>query len=259
MSTRDPQHYPRWRVYLLVDPTTPPTNHSLGTVFYVGLRDHLPEPADLRDAADPESLPKAEVPARERLQSLIDQGVRPVVEVITGAVRHGLESQSFVRATLDPPPLNVGPTSGIKRLPGDLIRAVSSAREVALPDEGAVLQPVLQLPAEQYWAMGEDELFRTYVETFTGRSRFQALDRGQEGPLPILLTTRDSTDHLVFPSGFVLGVWLISGFEPLNAERSQWRVILSDDHAHLAALRRRYLHQVISRYDRRALPLGGTS
>ena len=64
-----------WRTYLLIDPTTGPSNHALGTIFYVGLRHELPQPVDLREATAPESLPEGETKARERLEHLNREGV----------------------------------------------------------------------------------------------------------------------------------------------------------------------------------------
>ena len=70
------------RIYLLIDSSTGPTNHPLGTIFYVGLRSDLPEPVYLREATEPESLPEAEVAARARLGHLNREGVRVIVEVV---------------------------------------------------------------------------------------------------------------------------------------------------------------------------------
>ena len=71
-----------WRTYLLIDPTTGPSNHALGTIFYVGLRHELPQPVDLREATAPESLPEGETKARERLEHLNREGGRVIVEVV---------------------------------------------------------------------------------------------------------------------------------------------------------------------------------
>ena len=77
-----PQTAAPWRIYLLIDSSTGPTNHPLGTIFYVGLRSDLPEPVYLREATEPESLPEAEVAARARLGHLNREGVRVIVEVV---------------------------------------------------------------------------------------------------------------------------------------------------------------------------------
>ncbi|ROR74422.1 hypothetical protein EDD31_2838 [Bogoriella caseilytica] len=70
-----------WRLYLLIDPTTGPTNHARGTVFYVGYRAR-PNHGDLDHLARPESLPRVDREARDKLVELRAAGVAPVVEVL---------------------------------------------------------------------------------------------------------------------------------------------------------------------------------
>ncbi|MCT2252632.1 hypothetical protein M3G46_08625 [Corynebacterium sanguinis] len=57
----------------------------------MGLRSDLPEPVDLREAAEPESLPEEETKARAHLKHLHRQGGRVIVEVIPEQhnVKHG--------------------------------------------------------------------------------------------------------------------------------------------------------------------------
>ena len=75
-------------LYLLIDPSTMPTNHAEGTVFYVGSwSDTTSDSGGVRamlDLALPEALPKnAPAGVAERLAALWEVGVAPLVRVLS--------------------------------------------------------------------------------------------------------------------------------------------------------------------------------
>lgn len=253
-----------WHVYLLIDPTTEPTNHSMGTVFYVGLHESLPDPGDLRDLLAPEALPEEEVEARERLRHLLEAGERPLVEVIEGswpgqprgsAGRGAQAAVEIVCAALTPRPLNRAPLS-VERLPGSFVQTIMGARQVRLPEDGAILSPLKKLAGRDYLAMGDEGLFRKYVETnVSGMQSSAAFARVREEPMPLLLIARRGTDPSLFTDGFVLGVWLVEQIVPVVGSLELRRVVLSEDQETLGALRRRYLHQIVAPDDTRGISL----
>lgn len=251
-----------WRIYLLIDPSTKPTNHPLGTIFYVGLRSELPEPVDLREAAEPESIPEEETAARMRLARLNQEGVRVLVEVVPEQNWVNAETASLARtvgalcATLHPSPLNERLKS--IRWPGSLAQTVETARLVPLPEGGAILRthkgptPVAELP------LGDPEaLFTEAVAVVDGHSAPRAIgNRLREGgPLPLVLMAEGRTGRGVLPGGFVLGVWMVESVVPVNEERTQWRVTRYDDPQTEGALRRRFLHQLVDPTDFNGLKL----
>lgn len=190
-----------WRIFLLIDPSTGPSNHPLGTIFYVGLRSELPEPVDLRDATQPQALPDEEVAARKRLAQLNAEGVRVLVEVIPEVWQERSQPPGLPRvvgtlcATLHPAPLNVRHT-GI-RWPGSLAQKVESASEVPLPETGAILRrhqgsvPVATLPL-----LDPDTLFQQQVEFVEGRTSPREVSNRllADGPMPLLLVAEGRTE-----------------------------------------------------------------
>ncbi len=245
-----------WRIYLLIDTTTGPTNHALGTIFYVGLRSELPEPADLREATEPESLPEAEQPARERLEHLNREGVRVLVEVIPEQWQESSKPPGLPRvvgtlcATLHPAPLNER-HKGV-RWPASLAQLVERARRVELPEGGAIIRrhrgsvPVATLPL-----LDPDTLFTEQVEFVEGRNSPREVSNrlANGGSLPLFLVAEGRTERGVIPGDFVLGAWMIDSIEPVDEERIKWRVVRADDPATEGALRRRYLHHLVGTGD----------
>lgn len=251
-----PQTALPWRIYLLIDSSTGPTNHPLGTVFYVGLRSELPEPVDLREATQPESLPEEEETARERLARLNAEGARVIVEVIPEQWRERSGPPGLPRvvgtlcATLHPAPLNI--RHAAVRWPGSLAQMVERARRVELPEGGAIIRrhrgsvPVATLPL-----LDPDTLFTEQVEFVEGRNSPREVSNrlADGGPLPLFLVAEGKTERGVIPGDFVLGAWMIERIEPVDEERIKWRVVRADDPATEGALRRRYLHQLIGTGD----------
>ena len=241
-----------WRIYLLIDSSTGPTNHPLGTIFYVGLRSDLPEPVYLREATEPESLPEAEVAARARLGHLNREGVRVIVEVVPEQWQEPARPPGLPRvvgtlcAALHPAPLNERYQA--VRWPASLAQTVEKMDQVALPESGAIVRnhqgsvPVATLPL-----LDPDELFEKHVEFVEGRTspRSVSNELAAVGPLPLFLVTEGRRDRGVIPGDFVLGVWMIERIEPMDEERRNWRVIRADDPELEGALRRRYLHHLL--------------
>lgn len=241
-----------WRIYLLIDPTTRRKNHPLGQVFYVGIRDDLPEPVDLREVTEPQSLPEVEGPARERLERLNEQGVRVVVEVIpeqdwqnsaSGLTR----AVGSLCATLHPAPLNVRAAS--VRWPASLAQTIERASTVALPEEGAIIRrhqgevPVATLPL-----LDQDNLFKDHVEVVEGRTSPSAISNRlrRDGPMPLLLVAEGRRGRGVLPSDFVLGAWMVDAIERLNESQHTWRVVRAKSTDVEGALRRRYVHCLVN-------------
>ncbi|WP_312721213.1 hypothetical protein [Mobilicoccus sp.] len=251
-----------WRIFLLIDPSTRPTNHPLGMIFYVGLRDELPQPVDLREATEPQALPAEETPARERLERLNSEGIRVLVEVIPEQWQESARPPGLPRvvgtlcATLHPAPLNVR-HAGV-RWPGALAQKVESAREVPVPDGGVIIRrhqgsvPVATLPL-----LDPDDLFEQQVEFVEGRNSPREVSNrlADGGPLPLFLVAEGRTERGVLPSNFVLGAWMIERIEPVDEERLRWRVVRADDGETEGALRRRYLHHLVDAGDPAVLRL----
>lgn len=251
-----------WRIYLLIDPTTGPTNHPLGTVFYVGLRHELPEPVDLREVTQPEALTAEETAARERLERLNTEGVRVLVEVIPEQWRETSNPPGLPRvvgtlcATLHPAPLNVR-HAGF-RWPGALAQTVESAREVPVPEGGVIIRrhqggvPVATLPL-----LDPDTLFQQQVEFVEGRTSPREVSNRllADGPMPLLLVAEGRTERGVLPSNFVIGAWMVERIEPVDEERLRWRVVRADDAETEGALRRRYLNHLVDAGDLAVLRL----
>lgn len=257
-----PQTAVPWRIYLLIDPTTGPTNHPLGTIFYVGLRADLRETVDLREVTEPESLPGEEGAARGRLEHLNREGVRVVVEVVPEQWGEVSRPPGLPRvvgtlcAALHPAPLNERLKS--VRWPASLAQAVEGADVVRLPESGAILRlhkggtPVAHLPL-----LDDKSLYEESLRVVEGRDSPRAISNTlkQGGPLPLLLVAEGRTGRGVLPGGFVLGAWMAEAIEPLNEKRTEWQVVLHDDPGAVGALRRRYLHQLVSLDDLHALKL----
>ncbi len=249
-----------WRIYLLIDTSTKATNHPLGTIFYVGNRQDLPEPVDLREASEPESLPEGETRAREHLKHLHRQGVRVIVEVIPEQhnVTPGGLDRTLVSlcAALHPAPLNERHEA--VRWPGSLVQTVERAQFVPLPEDGAILRthtgptPIAQLPV-----LDEQSLFGENLAVIEGSTAPKTVAKAlrEGGPLPLLLVADGRSGRGVIPGGFVFGVWVAEAIEPINEGQTRWRVLLHDDPEMVGALRRRYLHQRVSLDDFNALRL----
>lgn len=250
-----PQTAVPWRIYLLIDTSTKATNHPFGTIFYVGNRQDLPEPVDLREASEPESLPEDETRARKHLKYLNAQGVRVLVEVIPeqhvlNAPRGLDRAVVALCAALHPPPLNERYQS--VRWPGSLAQTVERPEQVALPESGALLRrhqgtvAVATLPL-----LDPEELFEQHVEIVEGRTSPQRASNelAAGGPLPLFLVTEGRRERGVIQGDFVLGVWMIRSIEPVNEERTVWRVVRAHDPETEGALRRRYLHHLVQTGD----------
>ena len=251
-----------WRIYLLIDPTTGPSNHAVGTIFYVGLRHELPQPVDLREATAPESLPEGETQARERLAHLNREGVRVIVEVVPEQGWSSADSGHLARtvgtlcACLHPAPLNERLKS--VRWPAQLVHTVESARIVPLPEDGAILRTHTGLtPIAQFPVLDEQTLFEESLAEIEGSTAPKTVAKAlrEGGPLPLLLVAEGRTGRGVIPGGFVFGVWVAEAIEPINEGQTRWRVLLHDDPEMVGALRRRYLHQRVSLDDFNALKL----
>lgn len=245
-----------WRIYLLIDSSTGPTNHPFGTIFYVGNRQDLPEPVDLREVTEAQSLPEEEVAARERLERLNREGIRVIVEVVPEQWQDVARPPGLPRvvgtlcATLHPAPLNERYQS--VRWPGSLAQTVERPERVTLPESGAIVRshqgsvPVATLPL-----LNPDELFEKHVEFVQGHAspRRVSNELTDGGPLPLFLVTEGRRERGVIQGDFVLGVWMIRSIEPLNEERTAWRVVRDHDPETEGALRRRYLHHLVQTGD----------
>lgn len=249
-----------WRIYLLIDSSTGPINHPFGTIFYVGNRQDLPEPVDLREVTEAQSLPEEEVAARERLERLNREGIRVIVEVIPE--QHNVTPGGLDRAlmslcaALHPAPLNERHEA--VRWPGSLVQTVERAQFVPLPEDGAILRthtgptPIAQLPV-----LDEQSLFEESLAVIEGSTAPKTVAKAlrEGGPLPLLLVADGRSGRGVIPGGFVFGVWVAEAIEPINEGQTRWRVLLHDDPEMVGALRRRYLHQRVSLDDFNALRL----
>lgn len=248
-----------WRIYLLIDPSTKPTNHPLGTIFYVGLRSELPQPVDLREAVQWQSLPEDEGPARDRLTRLTQEGARVLVEVVPEQdwpnTQGGIDrTVAALCSALHPAPLNVR-HRGL-RWPASLAQLVENPPTAPLPEGGAIIRRhqgevrVAELPL-----LEQDALFREHVEFVEGttspRTIANRVDEG--GPLPLLLVAQGRRQRGVLPSNFVLGAWMVERIAQVTERR--WRVVRAEGQQTEAALRRRYLGTVIDPREDAALSL----
>lgn len=246
-----PQTAVPWRIYLLIDPTARRKNHPLGQVFYVGAREDLREPVDLREASEPQSLPEIEATARERLERLNREGVRVVVEIIpeqdwsntSAGIARAVGS---ICAALHPAPLNVRHAS--VRWPASLAQTLERTTTVPLPEGGAIIRrhqgemPVAMLPL-----LDPETLFREHVESVEGRTSPRAISNRlrEDGPLPLLLVAEGRKGRGVLPSDFVLAAWMVEGLEALDEAGTRWRVLRTNDPEAEQALRRRYLYNLV--------------
>lgn len=250
-----PKRYP-WLVYLLVDPTTTPTNHPQGTVFYVGNRLDLAryEPLDMRDLLAPESIPEDEAPARERLQALVDEGVDVVIQVVTDSVNYGPRSLEVTQAqtigaivaTMHPRPLNTR-ANGIL-WSADLAQRVSDAVELDLPVDAILARTRGEAPLAELATMTQDDLFQASIAQVPGmrHTPTTAATLRESGPRPLLLVVGGHRrPYYKLPAGFVLGAWMVESIEPDPDQPDTWRVTRADDLEETLALQRHFVHRVV--------------
>lgn len=144
-------------LYLLVDPTTGPTNHGEGTIFYVGSRAdgsrRTSAVADLLDLnaveALPGSVPEAVV---ERVAALWAMGVAPLVRVLSfggpaqGEVLDGPRLAALWATRLKPRPFTVlsegvEPQLGRDAESRQIVQRIGEVREWAVQDYVTVRAP----------------------------------------------------------------------------------------------------------------------
>lgn len=233
-------------LYLLIDPTTGPTNHADGTVFYVGCAQDtvgLPGAArDLLDLGAPEAVPAtAPVAVVARVTALWASGVAPLVKILTFGGPGQLEDLDGPRlargwaASLSPRPLNALPNLPQPKLVVDaesrqLLRHAGMTQEwvvedyvtlrdprpVVLPTEVPVLVAGLDLK-QLSWSdvappgieMGKPPAPRWW--DVARKRHTTALWRWvtslKEDPLLVLVVRRRQTEEELFPVGLVVGVW----------------------------------------------------
>lgn len=254
-----------WHIYLLIDPSTGPGNHALGTIFYVGLRSDLPEPVDLREVTEPQSLPEAEVATRERLERLNREGVRVLVEVIPEQWHERTNPPGLPRvvgtlcATLHPAPLNERHKA--VRWPASFVQTIERAEEMPLPEGGVIIRRHQErVPIAALSVLDPDELFEQQVALVEGRASPRDVSNRlhEDDPVPLFLVSDGRRERGVTPSNFVLGVWLVQSIEAVDSELTKWRVVRADDPETEGALRRRYLHQRVDLRSLDALHLRNT-
>ena len=274
-------------LYLLIDPTTGPTNHSQGTVFYVGwAHDTVGLPGAARELLDlgaPEAVPAtAPVAVVERVKALWAAGLVPVIRIVTFGGPGQLEDLDGARlaggwaASLSPRPRSVGrdlppPKRVVDAESRQLLRHADLAREwavedyvtlrdprpVVLPTEVPVLMAGLNL--KQYsWS----DIAPSGIEfTATPAVRWWDLARGrrtsalwrwvtslQEDPLLVLVVRRPGAAEELFPVGLVVGVW--SG--RVRRDRPHERVVAVDPEPigpHLTELRHALLRGRLTEVD----------
>jgi len=233
-------------LYLLIDPTTGPTNHSQGTVFYVGwAQDTVGLPGAARELLDlgaPEAVPAtAPVAVVERVKALWAAGLAPVVRIMTFGGPGQLEDLDGARlaqgwaASLSPRPWSVGrdlppPKRVVDAESRQLLRHADLTREwavedyvtlrdprpVVLPTEAPVLVAALDLNHHSWSDVappGIEMSRRPPVRWWDleRQRRTTALWRWvtslKEDPLLVLVVRRRSAAEELFPVGLVVGVW----------------------------------------------------
>lgn len=254
----DPRDTPKllpWLIYLLIDPTTEPTNHPRGTVFYVGNRLDLTEPVDVRELTEPESIPAEEEPARNRLRGLIDDGVDVIIEVISDSHSYGLkgvektlrQTIGALTATLYPRPLNVR-DKGIL-WGADIAQAVGDRARLEVPPNAILHRSRRIVPLAELVLMSQEEVFAAGVATVRGlqHTPATAATLKASGPRPLLfLVGGHARPAYKVPIGFVLGAWMVDAIVPVPGEDDLWQVVRSGDTDATAALQRHYVHRVVN-------------
>ncbi|GAA1785567.1 MULTISPECIES: hypothetical protein [Nostocoides] len=212
-----------WAVYLLIDPTRPPTSHPGGEVFYVGI---ALSGRHFQDLGAPEALPDREVDARERVKAIMDAGQTPLVEVLANALTdRGREDRAEAARdalilTLNPPVLNARMASCFERWDGRTASRLQSAPAARAPDDVQVLVAEVTEPGQFGTVQGlldasADALF----ETFSSWPRSQvhkasALNRAaSEARVLWLLVAGTTLFPGLVPPGLILGARLLGEAE----------------------------------------------
>lgn len=253
-NPRDSAKLRPWLIYLVVDPTTGPTNHPRGTVFYVGSRLDLAEPVDVRDLTAPESIPAAEAPARDRLQALVDDGVDVILEFVADTLSYGLRGVESTLghtigtlvAAMHPRPLNVR-NRGIL-WDASLAMKVADPTPVDLPAEAIIHRSRGRVPLAELALMSQDAVFDAEVAAVEGlrHTARTAKTLADAGPMPLLFNTGGLAEpHYKLPVGFVLGAWMVKSIDPDPEREGWWQVTRDDDVEASAALQRHYVHRVV--------------
>lgn len=212
-----------WALYLLIDPTTGPTSHPDGTVFYVGrhadawaLSRGLDMPVTEDALARGVFIPADETQAREHAQALRQARVAPIVEYVrddsewTGAATPA-EQERMSRAVaqaLHPHPLNrpaVGQhyahasTDDHTLPPTPALPADAPVHVAYLPSglDGTTEEILAFTLADLVWLIPERDT-RTGVLTQTT----------PEEPVLVLLVTKKPRG---VPAGYVFGAWWATG------------------------------------------------
>ena len=263
-----------WSVYLLVDPSVPPSSHREGEVFYVGVCPGRPAVGvDLSDLAAAELVPAGESTVVQRIRLIEARGSVPVVDMV-GLVGTTAPSRSevvrtaaAVAAVLVPAPLNAS-VPGLRRVAvyrRSTYRWLAEARPVMLPDGWQALIRRVPLDPHTSLAVEGAELVEmtpgqllaenSYVpalRSFLGTFVAEARRRYFAGcPLVYLLVLQDRFPGRAVPRDLVLGVWKIADLvaehpakpagEPDRHER-RVRVVTAPDDPETVALRRHLLH-----------------
>lgn len=243
MSTLDPDDLQpldadglAWLVYLVIDPSIEPTSHPQGEVVYVGLS---VTGRDLAEAGDPRSLPDYEVPARQRLQVIIDRGHTPMIEVLAdrlppeGREERAAAMRDALVQGLWPRALNaVEEPDSVILLPERVLSASMSARPITLPDHMGVVYSLIERPGpfgdvSSLLAAAPDRLAWEFSRQQTPIP-VEVLNRHAEEPGLIWLLAAGPrlATGLVRP-GLVLGAYLIERAEQDPEVRQRVRLRVS--------------------------------
>lgn len=249
---------PVWHLYLLIDPTTGPTNHARGTVFYVGYR----KQGSTRSAADLrawQSIPNKETEAKEYAKRLIKAGHEPVVEVIADQFIGEDQPEQAIRlavaavaAALHPAPLNVRAES--IRVDAEVIERVVASRQVSVPESGVLMRADTRsgLP---HWGVGEGDEADPERGVLWAKSIPPKLTQVLEaGPIPFLVYYDRTTNVDLFPLGTIISVDLVTG---LSQAGDLVTLEFGGDEADLAAARQHFLYNYVDMDDPRVERLSG--
>ena len=252
---------------LLIDPTTGPTNHALGTVFHAGVardyRDLTPR-RSLEEAGAPEMLPAGGA-ALDRIEWLRGQGRVPLVRVVQlrdDKIRLRWQEQKLRAWCLEALDLVVGGGPAPVR-PVELVAVsewglaeylrIRAAEPVRLPTDVACV--VFQVaPSVAGLDLGGSNLSgrldglgvlpfvsagRSYVEVSSG-SRLGVFD-----PNPVVVVVvRGQPSHSQLRPGLVVGVGRAS-LSSAVGRLVERRLDVASDDEEVVALRRHLLHRVL--------------
>lgn len=270
-------------LYLLVDPTTGPTNHDEGTVLYVGSREdgtrRTQGVANLLDLnaveALPDSVPEAVV---ERVAALWAVGVAPLVRVVSfggpaqAEVLDGPRLAALWATRLRPRPLNFSPGAAEPLLGRDAesrqVGRTGEVREWAVQDYVAVRAPrravlprevptlVAGLDLRRYpwsdlpmrglaWSGAPRRWWDLSAHDDTA-ALYRWVGALREPPL-LVLAVKNSPLWELCPDGLVVGVWWGQRYRNVSAETI--RIDPTPVDSDVMALRRRLLGGVLTEED----------